>query len=108
VPYSGPGLCRTVETVGFECGLKPLGASNIGNDRKGCSNSTRKQQGLFNDFISGNSNSCSHGRRKQQGLLNESTAAAAGSKGCLLRRHQRQLSENSTDFLWRPIRQEDL
>ncbi len=26
VPYSGPGLCRTVETIGLECGLKPLGA----------------------------------------------------------------------------------
>ncbi len=32
VPHSGPGLCRTVETIGFECGLKPLGASNIGSD----------------------------------------------------------------------------
>jgi hypothetical protein len=101
VPYSGLGLCRTVKTIGFECGLKPLGASNIGIDSKGCSHSTRKQQGLFNDFISGssnscsqrtrkqqglfndfiggNSNSCSHGTRKQQGLFNESIAAAAGS-----------------------------
>ena len=32
VPHSGPGLCRTVETSGFECELKPLGASNIGSD----------------------------------------------------------------------------
>jgi hypothetical protein len=48
VPHSGPGLCRTVETIGFECGLKPLGASNIGSNSKSCSHSTRKQQGLFN------------------------------------------------------------
>ncbi len=99
------GVCAEQSKLfGFECGLKPLGASNIGSDSKGCSRSTRKQQGLFNDFISGNSNSCSHGTRKQQrlfndfisgnsnscshgtrkqqGLFNESTAVAAGSKGC--------------------------
>jgi hypothetical protein len=49
-----------------------------------------------------------HQNEWQQGLFNESTAAAAGSKGCLLRRHQRQLSESSTGLLWRPIRQEDV
>jgi hypothetical protein len=51
------------------------------------------------------SESCSSGLRKQQGLFNESTVAAASRKGCLLRRHQHQLSESSTDFLRRPIRQ---
>ncbi len=48
VPHSGPGLCRTVETIGFECGLQLLGASNIGSNSKSCSHSTQKQQGLFN------------------------------------------------------------
>ncbi len=37
--HSGPCLCRTVETIGFECGLKPLGANNIGNGSKSCSHS---------------------------------------------------------------------
>ncbi len=41
--YSGPSLCRTVETNGLECGIKPLGASNIGsgNGSKSCSHSAR-------------------------------------------------------------------
>ena len=39
--YSGLSLCRTVETIGFECGIEPLGASNIGsgNGNKSCSHS---------------------------------------------------------------------
>ncbi len=39
--HSGPSLCRTVETIGFECGLKPLGANNIGNGSKSFSHSAR-------------------------------------------------------------------
>jgi hypothetical protein len=47
VPHSGPGLCQTVETISFEFGLKPLGASNIGSDSKGCSHSMRNSASLF-------------------------------------------------------------
>jgi hypothetical protein len=37
--HSGPSLCRTVKTIGFECGLKPLGDNNIGNGRPSSSSS---------------------------------------------------------------------
>jgi hypothetical protein len=112
VPHSSPGLCRTVETIGFECGLKPLGANNIGNGSKSCSHSTRKQHQLFTRpsnsaslFIRpSGSTSCSSDRVTVQACSSDRVAALAvhqterrqqAARAVLLRRHQRQLSDFS-------------
>ena len=102
---SGPGLCRTVETIGFECGLKPLGANNIGNDSKSCSHSERvavqvcsservavqvcSSERVAVQACSSNQVAvqvCSSERVTVQACFSD-RVAATGSKCCLLRRH---------------------
>ena len=105
--HSGPSLCRTVETIGFECGLKPLGANNIGNGSKSCSHSARVAvqvcspervaiQGCSSERVAVQACSservavqvCSSDRGTVQACFSD-RVAATGSKCCLLRRHQR-------------------
>ena len=100
--YSGLSLCRTVETIGFECGIKPLGASNIGNGNgsKSCSHSARvaiqvcSPERVAIQVCSSERvavQACSSERGTVQACFSD-RVAATGSKSCLLRRHQRQLS----------------
>jgi hypothetical protein len=142
--HSGPSLCRTVETIGFECGLKPLGANNIGNGSKSCSHSARvavqvcsservavqvcsservavqvcsservavkvcSSERVAIQVCSSERvavQACSSERGTVQACFSD-RVAATGSKSCLLRRHQRQLSD-FRESLRRPIRQED-
>jgi hypothetical protein len=109
VPYSSPGLCRTVKTIGFEFGLKPLEASNIGSDSKSCPHSTRKQRKLF--IRTSGSESCSSEQVAAKAVHHDEwqrklfiRTSNSNSKGCstnpqrrqqaaravLLRGHQRQ------------------
>ena len=113
--HSGLSLCRTVETIGFECGLKPLGANNIGNGSNSFSHSARvavqvcSSERVAVQVCSSERvavQACSSDRGTVQACFSD-RVAATGSKSCLLRRHQRQLSEFSGS-LRRPIRQEDL
>jgi hypothetical protein len=57
VPYLVRVCAEQSKLLALSVELKPLGASNIGSDSKGCSHSTRKQRKLF--YVRENSASCS-------------------------------------------------